>query len=270
MSEKWLYVLHLMKLSRNVPAAKLVEFVHVAPEGVANRSFIPMQLFQYSGRSAESQNRIFVISGLQGPFKNDVHLTSLLQKALQKNIFSPLADLFVSPVANPSSDPKDPWLNYAREDIRAFPEDSERTLCRKEIATLQRWIEMAKPKAIITLAPGTPSLNIQGAPTAVAQRLSDLMERPLLDHASQELSFAMPSLRDWALAQEIIWIELFVDETKKTFEEVREGEWKSSVGPALKWLIEAERFSPPTVETDALEHLVVPALEMPPEFAHLV
>lgn len=257
-AEKWLYVPSLMKLQNSSAAATLVEFSQVAPENLGSRQIAPMQFFQHRGRGSDAENRIFVISGLQGPSKNDVHVAGLLQKALTKGLFLPLTDVFVVPVANPSSDSKQAWQSHQGHDLR-------KDNC-PEIETIRKWIRVAKPKAVVAITLGTPGIHASGIPSSVLQRLGDILERPAGDAAAPG---SLPSIQDFCAEQSILFLEISIDDSKKTFDEVRDSDWKKNIGPALKWLVEGERFNPPKEEPASLEHLVVPALEMPPEFAHL-
>lgn len=74
----------------------------------------------------------------------------------------------------------------------------------------------------------------------------------------------------WCAQQGFGWIHFGLTDSKKSFEDVAQEEWRTCVGPALKWLSEGLRFNPPKEETPALPKLqVIPVLEMPPEFANL-
>ena len=252
-----------MKLHKVPSVFHLVEFAHVAPETVAGRAIVPMQLFHHSGKSADSDNRIFFVSGFQGPTKHDTHVSGLLQKALMKSLFSPLADVWMTPVVNPSSDPKNSWMNHKGTNMAQIAtEDS------LESTTLLRWIGSARPKAVVSISVGaTAGIHAIGAPAQVTQRLVDMIEKPLLNAAEER---PLSGLSQWCSDNNIIWLEFVLDEGKKTFEEIRDTDWRRHFGPAIKWLLEGERFNPPKEEDLSLEHLIVPALEMPPEFAHLV
>jgi hypothetical protein len=111
-------------------------------------------------------------------------------------------------------------------------------------------------------------------------KLSDLSERPLyvfgsepedIDELTSEVykQDVSKSFGQWCVEQEIHWIDFSLDIEKKNFEEVATTEWKTFIGPCLKWLIEGARFQP-VIEDDPLADIeVIPALEMPPEFANL-
>ncbi|MBS1984563.1 MAG: hypothetical protein JST16_10365 [Bdellovibrionales bacterium] len=256
-----------MKL-QNSSAVTLLEMTQIAPETIGGRNIVPMQFFRHPGKAANTDNKIFVLSGFQGPSKNDVHISGLLQKALTKGVLSPQADVFVTPVVNPSSDPKNGWMNHSGHDMRDIFADGKAQ--SPEAATLERWLAMAQPKAVITFTIGQTGVTTVGLPATVSQKLADLTERPLQALESPEVGTSPVSgLQTWCAAQGIFWIEISLDDSKKSFDEVRETDWKKSIGPCLKWLLEAERFNPPKEEPFSLEHLIVPALEMPPEFAHL-
>lgn len=254
-----------MKLQKVPAPLHIVEFAQVAPETVGGRTIVPMQLFHHSGRIADCDNRVFVVSGFQGPTKHDTHISSLLQKALTKGAFSPIADVWMTPVTNPSSDPKNSSLNHQGLDMTKIGVDE----CA-EYQTLIRWIQAAQPKAVLALTIGSTSgLAVSGAPAQVTQRLADLIEKPALDEETVA-NRPLANLRQWCADQNIMWVELILDEAKKSFDEIRDSDWKRHFGPAIKWLLEGERFNPPKEEALSMEHFVVPALEMPPEFAHLV
>lgn len=245
---------------------KLVEMAHIGPEFVGNRALAPMQLFRMGGKSAESDHRIFVVSGFQGPSKNDVHVSGLLQKALDRGLFAPLSDLWLTPVVNPSADPRTCWNNHSGTNLRDMMAEGFES---PEQALLKQWILKARPKAVLCLSAGTPGGNTLGVIPSVSQKLADVMEHPVHDLETNAEASALKAFPKWCQSEGILWVEITIDDSKKTFDEVRELDWRKNIGPAVKWLLEADRFDPPKEEPINLDHMIVPALEMPPEFAHL-
>jgi hypothetical protein len=247
--------------------ATLVEFVEIASEADMGRPVAPMQLFRFQGKDSASPNKVLVISGTLGPSGNDVHLSGLLQKAIGRGIFANHADVFVVPVLNPSVEAKGGSpLNPTGKTLRELSPDL--TGNTPELETLDRWIRKIEPKAIIALGTGSNALATAGLLPHVVSRLCEVTEKPDAGSSESFIS-SFPGLKKYAEDHGLLWIEFLMEDTKKTFDEVREGEWKKSVGPALKWLLEADRFDPPKEEPLPIEHMIVPALELPSEFAHL-
>lgn len=251
-------------LLKSQPVVRLVEMAEVGADSVVRDPVPPLQLYRVSGSEAAADHKIFVVAGFQGPTKNDVHILGLLQRAFTRALFVPTADVYLVPVANPSSDPKATRKNRFGQD---FSQSGGSEI--EEVTILKRWISSLNPKALVFITIGTQGVTTGDAvPASVSQKLGEILEIRVNDTAPA-CDFACPELKVWAEDQGIRAIQFVIDETKKTFDEVRESDWRKHIGPALKWLVEGDRLNPPKEEPLNLEHLVVPALEMPPEFAHL-
>ena len=251
----------------------VIEFIDLGPEFIGGKAVPPLQLLRYAGTQPEPDSSLWVLSGFAGSSKKDFFLAGLLQKAVQTGVINPVADLFMTPLMNPASDPKNASLNVDGVDLsKAFPLADE-YVEQKEIRSLVSWAKRIAPKAIISLTTGASTLirHSENVPAEIISRLSELCECPaLLWGTEPEVNGAAPNqLGSWCQRQGIAWIEFSVEESKKNFQEIAETEWKKHIGSALKWLAEGHRFNPPKEEPLIMKHMIVPVLDIPPEFANL-
>jgi|GEM_PF-1799877 len=254
---------------------KTIEFVNVGPEFIGGKEVAPLQLLQACGPSATTaQSALWVMGGFEGTTKKDSYFTNLLQKAVQSGVIQPITDIFLTPLINPASDPKNTSLNITGVSLLGdFPGETNSD-CPKafETKTLLRWNEKIQPKAIVSFVTGPNLVRYNElVPPEVVNKLSELCERPafLWGTEPEMLPGQGNRLGDWCKANGICWIEFSIEDSKKSFQEIAESDWKKHIGASLKWLCEGPRFDPPKEEEPSLKHLIVPVLEMPPEFANL-
>jgi len=266
------------------PTWNLKEFIQVGPESFDNQPTLPLQLLERSLNKEESaEASLWLMGGFQGTGKNDSQILNLVLRAVQTGTFSPAVDLFLTPVVNPTSRGAAPRLNKKGENLSAVFEQSAEDIQQSgplEIRTLLRWMKSVNPKALITFSTGLPMIRYLNTPVEIMRKLSEISDleahvvgtepqekdedEQLLPREALEHSFG-----SWCATQGVCWIDFCIDRNKKAFDDLKESDWKTSVGPALKWLVEGFRFNPPEEEQPALLPKVVPVLEMPPEFANL-
>lgn len=264
----------------------LKEMVNVNGHASDDFETIPLQLLSFNGHSTEaSTGTVWFVSGFQGPARNDAHLLSLIHRAVEKLTFNPIVDVFITPVANPNSSGRKPKENRAGTEVQnSFPRVSDYPLNEVkqgiEVKTLMRWARSIKPKVVVTFSLGSPKIRSLNLPQDVASRLGELCELPHFGFGTEPQEFnsdglGLPrdpvegSFGNWCQLEGISWIDITVDSTKKTFEEVRDAGWKTHIGPAMKWFLEGFRLNPPVEEPAFAVPDVIPALDMPPEFANL-
>jgi hypothetical protein len=190
-------------------------------------------------------------------------------------------DIYMTPIVNPSSLSKIPLQNEKKIDLsKDFSSDENAQPQALESKTLIRWAKSLQPKAIVTFSVGTPKIRYVNTPVEVVQKLSELSEKPFYAFGSEPqdsndegellpLEDISNSFGAWCAANGMAWIDVMVDGAKKNFDELRDSDWRPAFGPALKWLVEGFRFNPPKEENEYSVPQVIPALEMPPEFANL-
>jgi len=245
-----------------------------------------LQLFKWKGKNREDNSALWFVGGLEGAAKADSFILHLFQKAVTKGIFGPHPDLFLTPVGHPlSSDRKYNPGNGKPTDpaLKGFPDSTDGSLPADaciENFTLSRWALHALPKALVTFSNGTSKIRYRNVGEDVVSKLSELAERPAYPFGEEPEERAddgslIPrqsiehTLGAWLALKDVLWIDFSLSATLKNLDEVAVGEWKSFIGPALKWLVEGLRFAP-LKEDEFLPKLeVIPALEMPPEFANL-
>jgi hypothetical protein len=262
------------------------ELVQTDEVGFGDSETSPLQLLHFRGHSPDSESSaIWFVGGFQGPTKNDGHFSNLIFKAIEKLTFDPAVDVFLTPLANPNSHPKFPKKTRENFDMSVhFPIVPDYPLHEikhsLEAKTLIRWSRSLKPKAVVTLSMGHPKIRHVNVPEDIIQKISLFSERSSYVFGSEPqdlLPDGTPIPRDspqgsfgsLMALEGISWIDLCIDPSKKSFDELRESDWKSSMGPAIKWLIEGLRFNPPVEEPAFAIPPPIPALEMPPEFANL-
>jgi hypothetical protein len=264
---------------------KLSEFVQIGADVYDGGSGIPLQLLSLNVLPATEESQkssIWFLGGFSGPSKNDAHVVNLLQRAIEKATFDPVLDIYMTPVVNSSSSSKAPKLNHQGIDVsNCFGDlESGKTL-PLEAKCLIRWAKTIQPKAVITFSNGpSPFIRYLNAPNEIMQRLAELAERnvysfgtepedKLEDGTFKERESSEATFGAWCVTQGISWIDFRIDSTKKSFNDVKDADWRPSFGPAIKWLVEGFRFNPPAEEPAYELPQVIPALEMPPEFANL-
>jgi hypothetical protein len=264
----------------------LKELVQTDTDCFGDSDSSPLQLLQFKGQQTESENSaIWFVGGFQGATRNDGHFTNLIFKAIEKLTFDPAVDVFLTPLANPNSQSKSPKKTKLGFDmandfpiVADYPTHEIKNSI--EAKTLVRWCRSLKPKALVTFSIGQPKIRYMNVPEEIIQKLSQFSEKPAFVYGQEPqdlLPDGTPVPRDplqgnfgaWAAIEGISWIDICVDPLKKSFDELRESDWKSSMGPAIKWLLEGFRFNPPVEEPAFSIPPPIPALEMPPEFANL-
>lgn len=281
----------LMKIRQSASQWKLLEMLHLSDDPTDTDSGAPLQWLKYSGTQPDAQGPIVILAGFNGPARNESRLLQLLQKAISNGIISTVSDIYLCPIANPSSQGKASHLSAKGNDIyNDFP--TQKNMAASDIGQsfecthLVRWISKVKPKAVISLLADKPYINHFGASDDIIEKLITLSERPVLALGERpaptevdEKEIKKPeeepisynfdkNLGQWCLENEIIWINFSIDAAKKDFEELRE-DWRLNAGPALKWLLEGPRFNPPIEEPFFLTPTVVQSLELPPELMNL-
>lgn len=246
-----------MKLQSFSPRWNLVEFTYANSSAVPGKDPIPMQLFKLAVPKPELESDLWFMSGFSGPSKNDSHVVALLQRAIERSVFNPVGNVYLTPVTNPAGKGLD--LNGL---------SNEESPANGEIHTLLRWAKVLEPKALVTLSVGESLVRYsQAVSPDVVEKLAELTERTTRPAAESDAQ--AQALAQWCELNDMLWIDFSIDETKKTFEEVKDNEWRRFIGPAMKWLVEGSRFNAPKQEAIVHEHTIIAALELPPEFANL-
>jgi hypothetical protein len=245
-----------------------------------------LQLLKWSGAHAEaSSNAVFVFSGYQGAGRGDSHLSQLFQRAVTRGLFKPEVDVYLVPVVNPMPQARKAILNGDGVDVSSdFPsaratEQNKGTLS-VEAKTLMRWVEVVRPKTLLSFSVGPSVVRHCNVPPELLEKVLRFTEKEIflvgeepetLDQNGHSLGREQlsQSLGQWAADQGMPWLDFRVDASRKTFEDVKDNDWKSSFGPAAKWLVEGLRFSPELEEPSYKLPEVIPTLDLPPEFANL-
>ncbi len=262
---------------------QLLEIVQVQNEFSASKEGIPLQLFKMNGNAPEENTALWFTAGSEGSSKADAFIMSLFQKALSKGTFVAAPDLYMTPVINPTVTEKSSKSQpQQKNQLGGFTTSkvSSAETPSTEVSTLMRWNQKILPKAIISFSSGTSMIRHMNAPEDIIRRLSELSERAAFAFGTEpevtlEDGTLIPrdivdaSLGQWCVDQGVVWIDFCMNGSIKTFDEVAQVEWRSCVGPALKWLVEGLRFNPPKEEPAFPKLQVIPVLEMPPEFANL-
>lgn len=260
---------------------KLVEFVDLGSDSLDAGGTRIMQLFHYKVEKENLQeNSLWFMSGFYGPAKGDSTICSLLQKAITKNLFTVDNELFLTPSVFSKTDDSAPDL-----DVSYHHFEKEGSLPGAKTpggaATLMRWLTARKPRAVVTFSVGQPFIRVKNCPDFVVESLRNVSERAVYEFGTEpqildmDGSTVLPRedisthFASWCTSQGASWIDFSIDTSLKSFDELVQQEWKTSVGPALKWLIEGSRFNPPKEESGIESIEIVPVLEMPPEFANL-
>jgi len=265
------------------PNWQLLEIAQIQSDSFPSKSGIPLQLFKMNGRQPEENTSLWFIAGSEGSSKADAFIMSLFQKALSKGTFVPAPDLFMTPVINPLVSDKASRTNPLQKNyLCGFPttKSTETVSLSSEVSTLMRWKERISPKAIISFSSGSSMIRHMNAPEEIVRRLSELSERNAFAFGTEpelqaEDGSTIPreiidgSLGQWCVDQGVVWIDFCMNGSIKSFDEIAQLEWRTCVGPALKWLVEGLRFNPPKEEAAFPKLQVIPALDMPPEFANL-
>lgn len=269
--------------SKNVPW-QLLELVQVNPDPFANKGQIPLQLFKFKGTEPEDDTTLWIVAGPEGSAKGDSYIVQLLQKALVKGTFLNSPDIFLTPVMNPQASEKSSGKNgaHTKNLLHGFPTATKLATGANplEVQTLMRWAQYIKPKALITFSLGLPHIRYRNAPPELLQKISEIAERPAYEFGTEpehqaEDGQMVPrdniesSLGQWCVEQGIAWIDFSLNTSHKSFDDMAQVEWKTCVGPALKWFVEGHRLNPPKEETLLPKLEVIPSLELPPEFANL-
>lgn len=260
-------------------AWQLLEIVQPDVESSLSKADdLPLQLFFFRGHEPEDKTALWFVGGFEGASKADSHILGLLQKAVSKGTFVAQPDLFLTPVVKAMS----LGNNGSKTSCEGFPtaQNSEASNHNLQVSTLMRWAQKTQAKALVSFSVGTPMIRYYNAPTDVIGRLSEIAERPAFLFGTEpeeknEDGSIIPraafdkSLGLWCTEQEMVWIDFSVNGSLKTFDEVAQNEWRTCVGPALKWLTEGLRFNPPKEENLLPKLQVIPAIELPAEFANL-
>ena len=240
------------------------------------------QLYKFSGAKEDRENALWFIAPSLSPLRADSFVANLLQKALMKGSFSPQAEVYFSSIVGTRKSGRsfddNGGLLFNGFPTQKNPEkDIPLNALRK---TLLRWGSMLQPRCIITFTLGRAMIRYNNVPTNIIDKLADVCERPVYPFGQEPIELDEDtgvqykqdidsSFGQWCTENDIAWLDFTLDATQKEFEEVVQAEWKNFVGPSLKWLTEGLRFQP-IVEDDPLADIeVIPALDMPPEFANL-
>jgi hypothetical protein len=267
----------------------LVELVEIAESLGDLEMGSPMQLLRWEGKNPEGQGPIMIVSGFSGAQRPDAATGQLLQKAIANGVFNPFSTLYFCPMANPTSQGKNCHLNHEGVDVLYdFPtsakESSSDLAQGKESMTLQKWINHVKPIAVIALTSEIRGIHHTNCPSDIVEKIKKLSERDVHELGQypelsdeeiragtqkvNELHQMDRALGKWVEENGMHFIQFSFDPKKKSFDDIRE-DWKSCVGPALKWLLDDPRFNPQEdLLTFALPN-VVPTLDLPPELANL-
>lgn len=258
---------------------KLVEFVDLGSDSLDTGGNRIMQLFHYKvDKENHQENSVWFLAGFYGPAKGDSTICSLLQKAITKNLFSVENELFLTPSVFSKTDDS-PELDVSQHDFKTEKE-SPNAATPNGAAVLMKWFAQRKPRAIVSFSVGQPIIRAKNCPDFVVDSLRNVSERSVYEFGTEPELLELDgstipreniesNFASWCTNQGASWIDFSVDANLKSFDELVQQEWKTSVGPALKWLIEGPRFNPPKEESGIESIEIVPVLEMPPEFANL-
>lgn len=267
----------------------LVELVEIAESLGDLEMGSPLQLLRWDGKNPEGQGPILIVSGFSGTQRPDAAAGQLLQKAVASGVFNPFSTLYFCPMTNPTSQGKNCHLNYEGGDILYdFPtstkESSSDLPQSLESKTLQKWIEMAKPIAVIALVSEARAIHHANCPSDIVEKMKKLSERDLYEvgqypaQTEEEIRAGTPKISElhqmdralgkWVAEKGMHYLEVAFDPKKKSFDDIRE-DWKSCVGPALKWLLDDPRFNPQEEIMAFPLPNVIPTLDLPPELANL-
>ncbi|NCN26181.1 hypothetical protein GW915_01275 [bacterium] len=241
-----------------------------------------LQLYKFKGKKEDKENALWFLAPSLSPLRADAFVSNLLQKAFLKGSFNPQAEVYYASMIGSRKSERAHEDNggplYEGFPTKAYKEEGQSLNAFRK--TLLRWGESFSPGCIITFSVGRPMIRHNEVPNNIVDKLCDICERPMYvfgqepyeldeDSGVQYKQDTATSFGQWCSEREIAWIDFTLDGQYKTFEEVVQNEWKTFVGPSLKWLTEGLRFQP-IEEHDPLADIeVIPALEMPPEFANL-
>ncbi len=237
----------------------VLEIVDLNGDHFYNEGSAPLQLLKINGKKAADQKPLWFVGGVGGGAKLDAMLIQLLQKALQSGIFTAAPDIYMTPVLNP----------VAQGDVRTEAMN----------ATLLRWAEFIDPKSVISFTSGPELIRQVNTPKDVYEKLATITERIVYDIGAEPEVLADDGnpipytkienvLKSWVSEKEVSWIDFTLPKAKRSFDELRDLDWKVKLGPALRWLVEDLRFNPVQLPPP-VSHTIIPALELPPEFANL-
>ncbi len=268
---------------------QLLELVQVNSDPFSSKGQIPLQLFKFQGIEVEDDTTLWIVAGSEGSTKGDGFIVQLLQKALSKGTFVNSPDIFLTPVMNPQASDKAPKPSFfsngqkttpLKNTLKGFPVGGAEAARTIEVQTLLRWANFIKPKALITFSLGQPHIRYLNAPPELLQKVCEIAERQAFEFGTEpeivnEDGTTIPrenietGLGQWCVEQGIAWIDFSLNNVHKNFDDMAQLEWKTCVGPALKWLVEGHRLNPPKEEPALPKLEVIPSLELPPEFANL-
>ncbi len=273
----------------NSKSWELLELVQIAEELSDLEMGSPMQLLKWAGRNPDAQGPILVLTGFSGTHKPDAVVGQLFQKAIQSAVVTPFSDIYFCPMANPTSQGKNAHLNFLGSDVlydfpTAKPTSSSDHKPSLESQTIQKWFEKVKPIAVISLVSEVRGIHNSGCPTEILEKIRKLSEREIFalgeyPELSEEetrqgqqricdLHQIDRSLGQWIEEQGVPYLQLSFDPKKRSFEDIRE-DWKSCIGPAMKWLLDEARFIPQEESIVFSLPNVVLTLDLPPELANL-
>jgi|GEM_PF-4107629 len=225
------------------------------------------QLYRFHGDNeslqAEEQKKIWILSSIGKKASADSHFTNLLQKSLMAKYFEPYDDIFMTTFVNHPISELFTLLSHKSESSRLLRE------------SIEKWYRQIAPSFVVTISAGEPAFYHSNLSDTIVEHIVEFSERPaysLEEYKSQGSAQKQKNFStefgDWVSSQDIAYLHFSVDESKKSYDELAQNEWRALVGPALKWLVEGQAVQPELEDqVDGIE--IIPPLEMPAEFLNL-
>ena len=229
---------------------KLLEFVETSSDTTDGPGLPPLQLCLWRNSQSDAQD-LWIISGHESSQKVDTHVVSLMQKAIQKSVIRPVSNIYLTPIANPYELPLSNIVGT------------------RENKVLLSWADRIKPKAILFLKSGSQNkIEISSDIGDIAKRMGQMTEQSVTAFVPSSDN-SLGDLAAWIVANNVPVVSFTIENAKRSFEEIKDNEWKLVFGPAIKWLVEGNRFDPPKEEPAIQVPDIIPVLDIPPELVNL-
>lgn len=227
----------------------LKEFVNANTNGDIAKN--PLQLFSHNAKPLDYG--VWFITGFRGESSPECSVGNLIMRAVENRVFRPAMDLHVTPFANPAG-------------------------VGLDTKTLSRWLTSVAPRLVVTFSRGPSAVRHMNVPETMIDKIKELSEKPIFELGTEDKQLVDGqgdvvgpfdydhNFSSICRSHEVSWIDFSINSDANHYTEIRDREWRSLVGPTLKWLVEDDRFAPPKEEPQ-FQHEVIPPIELPPEFA---